>query len=882
MAEFPFGTSPEEAVQQAQEFFRAGRSDAALRCLDGTDLQVAPPEVQVRASLTKGSALYDLDNIDAAVAILNVACQQSRDTSVETQFAAALALFTRQCEFQSPEEALPILSELRQLAASSGSPDALSALHLVVARREGLRGNCTNARHHVDLARRLSLKGVPIATLCSLDTVESSVELLAGNLNRAKTIAESGLERASEARFLRYVAGCATNISLAATWAGETEAARHHIQTVLSVVPNSNRMRFCALDNQLQIAIFDQDLVACRDLLRQCARLRSRFRSSRPTWYELSHELTRCFFSELETDWQSIIDSVDRVDGDLAHRQLKALRTVLLCAKARALAQLGRNDLAEQALLLADRQRTRGAIDPLIILEASKGLCFTLAGDAERGVLHFECALAAARSIGHRYYQRWIERLYVSESSSPRGLRHRSHALDQTTTSILLGDVTTILASGQSMALLVQRVAAILRDALGAEAIVVSEFPNERSLDSSITWDQLPTGQVKVRARSADCTYVLEVRESHTLEEVGIVRSVIDLARAAVRQATGSDSEEEDQNLWPRTPILAPADAIFQAKRMTELVKVAIRLATTNLPILITGETGTGKEVFARLIHLHSKQRQGPFIGYNCSALPRDLVESQLFGHRRGAFTGATDAFPGIIRAAESGTLFLDEIGDLEPTVQPKLLRFLEGSEIHPIGESKPQRVSVRVIAATNASLDDLVSKGGFRSDLFYRLGVATLILPPLRERKDEIPALAALFLDRYSAECGRVGLRLGDDLIAALLLYDWPGNVRELANEIRRIVAMADDGERLGIRSLGARVSLGWNMRPAPGIPERKEPTVAVGLDQTMVQAMNELERKLVQRALEVSKGRVSEAAKILGISRKGLFLKRRRLGFS
>ncbi len=203
---------------------------------------------------------------------------------------------------------------------------------------------------------------------------------------------------------------------------------------------------------------------------------------------------------------------------------------------------------------------------------------------------------------------------------------------------------------------------------------------------------------------------------------------------------------------------------------------------------------------------------------FNCAATPRDLVESQLFGHRRGAFTGATDAFPGLIRSAEQGTLFLDEIGDLDPAVQPKLLRFLESGEIHTVGESRPHRVAVRIIAATNADINREMQGGAFRRDLFYRIGAAPLSLPPLRERKDEIPALAALFLARHAREFGRTGLRLGDDFIAALLLYDWPGNIRELANEVRRVVAMADDSTTLGSTDLAPDILAAMERTPRRG----------------------------------------------------------------
>jgi transcriptional regulator with PAS, ATPase and Fis domain len=312
---------------------------------------------------------------------------------------------------------------------------------------------------------------------------------------------------------------------------------------------------------------------------------------------------------------------------------------------------------------------------------------------------------------------------------------------------------------------------------------------------------------------------------------------------------------------------------------MIELVRIAERLAETTLPVLITGETGTGKEVFARLIHDRSPQKRGPFVPFNCSAVTRELIESQLFGHRRGAFTGAVDAFPGIIRAAERGTLFLDEIGDLEAVVQPKLLRFLESGEIQPVGDMRPQHVAVRIVAATNSDLSVLARDGRFRRDLFYRIGVAQLELPALRERKDEIPAFASLFLTRYAAECGRKNIRLADDLIASLLLYDWPGNIRQLANEIRRVAAMATDGQVLGAADLAAEVTENWNARPS--LPSRsKAPAVEVRLDQPLAKAFDELERKFIEHALSASNGKVADAAQLLGLSRKGLFLKRRKAG--
>ena len=371
----------------------------------------------------------------------------------------------------------------------------------------------------------------------------------------------------------------------------------------------------------------------------------------------------------------------------------------------------------------------------------------------------------------------------------------------------------------------------------------------------------------------------ISVRGVHAIDEIALMKSVADVVQAAVNRTADTQTEDEDQNLWPRA-VAAPGDEpLFQSPRMIELLKVATRLAAAPLPILITGETGTGKEILAGLIHEQSLVRRGPFVPFNCSAIPRELVESQLFGHRRGAFTGALDASPGVIRAADRGTLFLDEIGDLDLAIQPKLLRFLESGEVQPVGDVKSTTVSVRIIAATNANVDDMVEQGRFRRDLFYRVGAARIALPPLRERKDEIPAFANLFLRRYSRECGRTGVRLGDDFIAALLLFHWPGNIRQLANEIRRVVAMAADGEVIGSGALSPEIARSWNARPTTA-PATASASVSVRLDQPLAAAIQDLEQHFIARALETSGGRVAEAAQLLGLSRKGLFLKRRRRG--
>jgi DNA-binding NtrC family response regulator len=650
----------------------------------------------------------------------------------------------------------------------------------------------------------------------------------------------------------------------------------------LSLTDELVQVRFSALDNLAQLSLLEGDGPGTECRLHTCEETMRLQALPARSWYDLAHQITRCTYHEQLEDWPAIIAIADEADAELKRRQYKAIRTALLCAKARALARLGQHSDASAALAAAVRACPRGAVDPLIVVEASKALCASLRGNPDHGSIHYDRALAACRAIGHRYHEWWITAQRDDVRKHTRETVHTAPQADVARTSLLLSDVATMLGAGHSIDLLAHRLAAILQATTMAPRVeVVNESGREYRPEPSAEWDTAPDGTCTIRIEGSDRLAAITVRDVTSIEEISLLKSLADLVQIAVARTADTEHEDEDLTLWPQAAPPEGEDTIFRSPRMVELLRIAERLAATDLPLLITGETGTGKEVLARFIHEHSAHKRGPFVPFNCSAVARDLVESQLFGHRRGAFTGAVDAFPGLVRSAERGTLFLDEIGDLESVVQPKLLRFLESSEIQPVGEVRPQRVGVRVLAATNADLEALAKQGKFRSDLYYRIGVVKLELPPLRERKDEIPAFASLFLTKFSRECGRTGLRLADDLIAALLLYDWPGNIRQLANELRRVAAMAADGQVLGAADLAPEVTENWNTRPvAPA--RRAAPAVEVRLDQPLARAIEDLERQFIEHALHASSGRVADAAQLLGLSRKGLFLKRRRAGLT
>ncbi len=314
--------------------------------------------------------------------------------------------------------------------------------------------------------------------------------------------------------------------------------------------------------------------------------------------------------------------------------------------------------------------------------------------------------------------------------------------------------------------------------------------------------------------------------------------------------------------------------------RMLDVLGQVRQAAGSIIPVLITGETGTGKELVARSIHEGSSRASAVFVPINCSALPESLLESELFGHRRGAFTGAQQDRAGLFEAAKGGTVFLDEVGELPLAMQPKLLRFLQDGEVRRVGDVEPRHVDVRVISATNRDLKAEIEREAFREDLYFRLSTFTIELPPLRARREDIPLLAERLL-RTQSELQKKRIRGVDPAaLEALANYDWPGNVRELENELARAVAILNDGDRIEVATLSPRVageeSAAGDASTAPvagGDEAADQPTELRG-------AMVEFERKHIAEVLEQNDGNVSKAAQALGLSRGGLHKKLKELG--
>ena len=341
-------------------------------------------------------------------------------------------------------------------------------------------------------------------------------------------------------------------------------------------------------------------------------------------------------------------------------------------------------------------------------------------------------------------------------------------------------------------------------------------------------------------------------------------------ALLAIRKARERERLRRENALLRRdvARVVGERPIVAASESMIEVLELVERAAEFKSTVLLTGESGTGKEVLARAIHAQSPRRGDAFVAVNCAAIPENLLESELFGHARGAFTGADRARRGLFVEADGGTLFLDEIGELPLPLQAKLLRALQEEEVRPVGESKSRKVDVRVIAATARDLEREVASSRFREDLFYRLNVLRVRVPALRERRQDIPLLVDHFLASFAGSLGKPVRDVTEDALAKLSAYAWPGNVRELENVIERAVILASD-ERIGVRDLPPNVI-------APAVP----PAPGGKPDFSLREARRASEIETIRRALAATSGNRTHAARLLGISHRALLYKLKEYG--
>jgi DNA-binding NtrC family response regulator/tetratricopeptide (TPR) repeat protein len=510
----------------------------------------------------------------------------------------------------------------------------------------------------------------------------------------------------------------------------------------------------------------------------------------------------------------------------------------------------------------------------------------------DRAGEHLSRALNTFRELGARLdLSRAEEELRDISRSTPERIQEQS-ALTQLLTLRLAEAVA-------SRELLLRELAAVMRQETGAQRVIITEEGERREPKVVVAMGCTPADSQKI-AMDLDVVEDDASRDKYCRKhdaEVIILKSsnaprnraklpkgvalepllrVVELGMDVCALRAGAQKSGASESTDELTGTSLMPGFIHSSPAMTQLVEEVHKIRSSDVTVLVTGESGTGKELVARAIHAISSRRAKVFVPFNCTAVPKELSEGYLFGYRRGAFTGAISDSQGVIRTAAGGTLFLDEVGDLPLDVQPKLLRFLQEGEIQPLGEQRPSKVDVRIIAATNTDLEEMVSQGRFREDLYYRLNVIRLRVPPLRERRSEIPTIVNYYVNHYSAKFGRKDIQITPQAVDLLMVSDLPGNVRQLCNEIQRTVARSEDGTIITPEHLSPELK----RTSSPTTPSAASiasipSSTTLPRTGTLADALAEVERRMIADAMRRHGGNISRAARELGLTRRGLYLK-------
>jgi len=875
-----FLTIPERVMRAVLEY-RLGNPRIAAQQAEALLAGPLDKLDRIRTLAVVGWCQGLLSSPERSIQSLNkvIAMASETDASLEAELRAWFAQDV--LSWIGIEPAFSELPRLRQSALRSGNQQALASYHITQGRIAALLGSFELADNELLRASNLLAAKPHAYTSWLLKHVRVGISSMEGHLTEAREVAEETVQLAQQygATRVAYAQGNLAHILCAA---GHFAQARRSLEQSLSNLPSSSRARFAALNTGIQIGLATGDLEftarMVEDGLATIARVGSEW-----WYYRLWFELNRVRWLLHQGDDVQASEIADAVMAPVARLADKELHDRFILIRAEALARRGESLVASRLIATASSTNQRPSV-PYLIELLRVAAVLTSSTDRREASRHLGSALRLASSSGQLGLKPELERTATALGMDvPNDTNAPSDALT------ILARLRVILAIGRHPVLLGKELLDLIRNtAVLKSARLIEERDGRRvTIDSLTGWDPgLDVGaaaEVKIfLGNRSDVTHWL-ITEPLPLVREQIVWNALERIADAARHPSEQHSHRNTSSFIQTgfAGVTVESGMIVSAEQTTELLHTARKLAPSNITVLITGETGTGKELYARVLHDASPRSSKPFIPFNCSAVSREMLDAQLFGYRKGAFTGATDAFPGVIRAAAGGTLFLDEIGEIALDVQPKLLRFLESGEIHPLGEPRPTHVDVRVVAATNADLETLVDAGKFREDLFYRLNVVRLQVPPLRERREEIPALAQHYLDKCSREFHKTGLRISDETMEYLILYNWAGNVRQLANEVRRMVALAESGAVLMPEHLSQPIASSRRTIPTTG--RYLAPTeFVVRVDQPMSAALEHVERSMIRYALRLSGGRLEDAARRLGLSRKGLYLKRQRFGLS
>jgi DNA-binding NtrC family response regulator len=854
----------DELLIVAEAMTRTGQLDRAKRIT--VDLMQGPLQRHSRArcEMILGLVARESGLFHEGLQKLQMSARLAKEGGDLQCAATSLLLALRMiCENQPVRGVETILADARVLTTRAGDPQLTALLHETVAKHEAQMGHLDEARRHLRIANSL-LEAYPNAwleQLCALNGF--CIEFLNSDFRKA----EKQLQRARE---LSQITGAlesiiANNTGHLQIQLGKFSSAEVTLRKLEG--RSVGEIRYATLEGLARLYLATGQLDQCERILNTLSELDGSVGLTGSFQFR-SYLITRLRVLIRQARWREAIDVADLVIREAnTAGDAKALGVALFLS-AFALHYNGSPTAASAAILDAVEI---GALDNREYQGVFMEVCAELI--QEQSVYVASRLTARAKRVSSDGGGHSADVVASEPTRKTQRKRHDEGSYPLEIAFNAINSLAAVFDLAYNPRLLGLELRQLIED--------VRCSPEVRVLPRTPEEDPKKTDSTRILSLGEHRNVNLELacQEPNDPFKAILLGDILRLGEAALALERAREEERSRAALWPADPVEDQGDAIFIAEETQSLLATARRIATTTVPVLITGETGTGKEVLARAIHALSHRAAATFLPFNCASTPKDMLDSQLFGHRRGAFTGAVEHFQGVIRAAAGGTLFLDEIGDVGLDVQPKLLRFLEASEVHPIGETQPARVDVRVIAATNADLDALVREGRFREDLFYRLSIVRLHLPPLRERRVEIPTLANHYLRKHALECRKGDLRLSEDTMEYLMLYKWPGNVRQLANEMRRIAALAETSAVLMPEHLSPEITA--SRRTVPASQRTLEPIeVVVRLDQPMAAAVRHLEQAMLQYALKKCDGRIEDTATMLGLSRKGLYLKRQRFG--
>jgi DNA-binding NtrC family response regulator len=869
--------SDSEAALAAELLNLLGRADdaeAAASRLVGTN--GLPDALLAKCTSVLADCRWYGGELSTGLELYKLAVRRAEASKdVSTICRANTQLLERTCDSTGFDSSLPLASVVRRSVTRSDDPQVHSLVHLAFGRLEAKAGRFAVAQRHFHLARGLLASDPNVYLASSIDLDESVALWLTGDIASAIDLAERGAIVAARIGWSRGRVAAGANLACLYVCSGRVEDAHKQIRLASLESFSSPSFQLALADTKARALLASGDYAAAETTLEA-----NQNELQVQPWYTLTSEQTRIELLLRMRRWREALDRLDTCITRAREAKLHTLLTAFQLARSEALVESEAfPDLNDLPLSQSHESWPLGLVGGF---HAVLGKALDRALQRNRGASHKARAIRVLEGAGDLMAAKHIgESSLTDAQSGPGG-----------TTAVMgfghLDSAVALLELSGHPHILGREAFAILQDTGCAEALALGRRSTRGvRLVACDGWTEAEA-LAALRTAGQDDLILMGQHRDETWEILARPRPELDhrCTLAAIRKlvatARALDQYRRDEKqraaLWPAEALEGDAESLWISEQSTELLHIARRIASSPLPILLTGETGTGKEMLARVIHRASDRADRPLVPFNCTAVPRDMLESQLFGYRKGAFTGADTSFAGVIRSASGGTLFLDEIGDIGIELQPKLLRFIEQREVHPLGEAQPVKVDVRIIAATNANLDQLVAQGRFREDLLYRLKILPLHLPPLRERREEIPALLQHYMQKFGDEQRKGRVTLSDETLEYLLLYAWPGNIRQLANEVRRMIALAEADATVTPALLSPEIRASRRTVPAADAPA--EPEIRLRLDQPLPVAVDALEQTLVRHALQRSHGRVEEAARILGISRKGLFLKRRRWG--